>query len=99
MEGKVKKAYLNPTFPGGFSGLTGFKKSGRRKETKNQLEKILSSIPASILHRSRRIHFPRRTVYVKGINAQWGMDLMDISKYSESNNDYHFLLTAIDIFS
>lgn len=99
MEAKIKRAYLNPRFPGSFSGLTGFKKSGNRKEPVKQIENVLKTIPAYTLHRSRRIHFPRRVVYAPYINAQWGMDLMDISKFSKANNGMHFLLTAIDIFS
>jgi hypothetical protein len=99
MASKIKRSYLNYRLAGSLSGLSGFKQSGNRKESRQSLENVLKTIPAYALHFSRRKRFPRRTVYVPYINAQWGMDLMDISKYSKYNNGHTFLLTAIDIFS
>lgn len=96
---RIKSSYLNVKNPGSLSGLGGFIKSGKRKESRREIENVLKTIPAYTLHRSRRKIFPRRVVYVKHINDQWGMDLMDVSKYSKTNYNTHFLLTAIDIFS
>ena len=36
---------------------------------------------------------------VDGIDKQWQADLVDLSSISKYNNEYHFLLTCIDVFS
>jgi len=36
---------------------------------------------------------------VIGIDDQWDVDLMDMTKVSKNNRGYNFILVAIDIFS
>ena len=99
MEAKIKRAYLNYKQPGSFSGQSGFIASGKRKEPKAVIDKVLKSIPTFTTHHYKRKPFPRRFVYSPYINAQWGIDLRDISRYSRYNNGNTFILVAIDIFS
>lgn len=51
------------------------------------------------LHAPARKHFLRRRVITKGINWLWQADLVEMGKYSSSNNGYRYLLTVIDTFS
>jgi hypothetical protein len=41
----------------------------------------------------------RNRVVVIGIDDQWDVDLMDMTKFSKYNRGYYFILVAIDIFS
>ena len=41
----------------------------------------------------------RNRVVVFGIDDQWDVDLMDMTKFSKYNRGYNFILVAIDIFS
>jgi hypothetical protein len=43
--------------------------------------------------------FKRNKVIVKGIDNQWGVDLMDMTKFAKYNNGYNFILVVIYIFS
>ena len=42
---------------------------------------------------------PVKRVVVTGINDQWDVDLMDMTKFSKYNRGYNFILVAIDIVS
>ena len=41
----------------------------------------------------------RNRVFVRTIDQQWDVDLMDMTKVAKYNDDYHYILLAIDIFS
>jgi hypothetical protein len=43
--------------------------------------------------------FKRNKVIVKGVDDQWDVDLMDMTKFAKYNNGYNFILVVIDIFS
>ena len=51
------------------------------------------------LQRGVRSRFKRNKVITLGIDDQWEMDLMDMSKFSKENSGYSFILVVIDIFS
>ena len=51
------------------------------------------------LHRSSRIHFPRRKTIVSSIDDQWQMDILSLIPLARHNGNYKYILTAIDIFS
>lgn len=51
------------------------------------------------LQRGVRRHFKRNTVVTLGIDDQWDVDLMDMSKYAKQNTGVAFVLVVIDIFS
>lgn len=99
MESKIKRAYLNYKLPGSFSGQSGFTSSGKRTESKRVIDRVLKSIPTFTTHHYKQRPAIRRFVYVPYINAQWGVDLRDISRYARQNNNNTFILVAIDMFS
>ena len=58
-----------------------------------------SSQLADELHKQVRRRFQKRSVFAKQVDDIWTADLVDISPYSRSNNDYKYILTVIDVFS
>jgi len=51
------------------------------------------------LHKPRRLRFPRRKTYSKGIGNLYQIDLVDVSNLSPHNDGMRYLLTCIDVFS
>lgn len=51
------------------------------------------------LHKRVVRKFPRRQVFVSGVNDTWGMDLVDMQKYAKENKGFKYLLTVIDVLS
>lgn len=51
------------------------------------------------LHKPIRHKFPKRKIFVKGIDDIWAADLVDMSSLSKFNKGTKFLLAVIDIFS
>ena len=43
--------------------------------------------------------FPRSSIYISGIDAQWSMDPIDFVNIGGSNDDYRYILVIEDIFS
>ena len=63
------------------------------------MKKFLGERDSYTLHRSRRIRFPRRRTYSKGIADLYQIDLADVSSLSSFNDANRYLLTCIDVFS
>lgn len=62
-------------------------------------QKWLEAQPAYTLHKDLKRNFPRRPVVVGGIDQQWQIDLIESSRFSQSNGNVKFILTVIDVFS
>ena len=54
---------------------------------------------AEELHKPVRKKFKRRRVYVKGVDAIWAADLVDMRAFSKFNQGYKYILMVIDVFS
>jgi len=54
---------------------------------------------AYTLHKPRKIRFPRRKTYSKGIGDLFQIDLVDLSSLSPFNDGMRYLLTCIDVFT
>ena len=96
---KIIEKYTNPSLPGSFSGLSGFLKNNREFKNNQLVKKAIRSLPAYTLHKPIRHRFPRRKTIVEGIDDQWQVDLVDLTKESGSNFNYKYILTCIDVFS
>ena len=70
---------------------------GGRSE--RETKKYLAGRDAYTLHKPRRIRFPRRKTYSKGIADLYQIDLVDVSSLSSFNDGMRYLLTCIDVFS
>ena len=54
---------------------------------------------ANELHKPVRKKFPKRKVFVRGIDDTWGADLVEMGSLAEWNEDIRYLLMVIDVFS
>ena len=96
---KIIQKYTNPSLPGSFSGLSGFIKNNKEYKNSRIVKKVLRSLPTYTLHNKIKHTFPRRKTLVNGIDDQWQVDLVDLTKEAGSNYKYKFILTCIDVFS
>jgi hypothetical protein len=95
----LKKMYYNPSNPASFAGpdkLYRFvRKDGKFVVSKYKIRKWLQRQEPYSLQRPLK----RNKVIVKGVDDQWDVDLMDMTKFAKYNNGYNFILVVIDIFS
>ena len=54
---------------------------------------------ANELHKPVKRKFPKRKVFVKGIDDTWAADLVEMGRLSEWNEGIRYLLMVIDVFS
>lgn len=88
-----------PAFLGSVKKLTETAKSKNKTIRKPIVKNWLSEQEAHTLHRSVYRKFPRNHYNVYGIDKMWEIDLMDMSEYKNTNEEYKFILIAIDVFS
>jgi len=86
--------YTDPSNPGSFSGLSGFKKNNKFKSYKD-----LSNFTTYSLHKQAIRKFPRRQTIANGIDEYWQIDLVDTKKFKYQNSHFQYLLCCIDVFS
>jgi len=65
------------------------------KKTSNTWSSQLADEP----HKPIIKNFPKRKVYVDGIDKIWAADLVEMQSFSKFNRGVRYLLTVIDVFS
>ena len=89
--------------PASFSGpekLYKFvKQDGKHNVSKFRIRKWLQRQEPYSMQRPARRRFQKAIVNVNGINDQFDMDLMDMTKYAKEYDGVTFILVVIDIFS
>ena len=102
-ENYLKNIYYNPSNPASLSGpdkLYQFvKKDGKYIISKYRIRKWLQKEEAYSLQREARSPQKRSRIVVAGIDDQWSTDLMDMVKFTKSNQGVRFILVVIDVFS
>ena len=94
---KIFDDYTDPSVPGSFSGLSGFKKN--TKYQNSLIKKLLSKSPVYTLHKPKILRFKRAKVWVSRIDEQWQVDLIDVKALKGSNFGKSYMFTCIDVFS
>jgi len=89
--------YCTPRAPGSFSGVRNLRRYSGRATIK--AKKFLSGRDAYTMHKPRRIRFPRRKTYSKGIRDLYQIDLADVFNLSPFNDGMRYLLTCINVFT
>jgi len=79
--------------PGSFGGIRNLKRYSGRSE--REVKTFLSGRDAYTLHKPRRISFPRRKTYSKGIADLYQIDLADLSNIFSYNDGARYLLTSL----
>ncbi len=98
----LKDIYYDIRNPAGYASryvLFRAAKQQNKNLTLNDVKEWLRRQETYTLHRSARRRFPRRKTISKGLNWQWQIDLVDMSKYSRQNAKNNYILTGIDVFS
>jgi hypothetical protein len=92
--------FINPASFAGPDELNRFvRKDGKFVLSKYKIKKWLQRQEPYSLQRPIKRPVKRNRVVVIGIDDQWDVDLMDMTKFSKYNREYNFILVAIDIFS
>ena len=97
----LKKLYLDPKFPGSYSGAYKFYQEVKNIHPKVTLKKVnefIKSQDAYTLHKRTRKPKFRRTLVFKPRDL-WQIDLLDMQKYSKENDGYRYICVIIDCFS
>ncbi len=99
---KLSKLYSDPTFPGSFGGADRFYREVVKlhpQTTRNQVVRFLKTQKAYTLH--KRVQKPRkyRRTLTYGPRDLWQIDLLDLQKYKNENEQYRYLCVVIDCFS
>ena len=97
----LKKFYLDPKFPGSYSGANKFYQEVKNIHPKVTLKKVnefIKSQDAYTLHKRTRKPKFRRTLVFKPRDL-WQIDLLDMQKYSKENDEYRYICVIIDCFS
>lgn len=99
----LNELYYEPGNPGSYGGVERLYQAavakGIRGITREKVEKYLKSQQSYSVHRPARKHFPRNKTIVSGIDAQWQADLADMQSIAKENDNAHYILTVIDVFS
>lgn len=99
----LKTIYYDPKHAASFAGPQKLhqvvQKDGKHKISLYQIRKWLQSQETYSLQRGVKHNFKRNRVYVKGIDDQFDADLMDMSRFAKYNDNVHFILVVIDVFS
>jgi len=82
--------------PGSFGGVGILRRYTDWSE--REAKEFLAKRDAYALHKPRKIRFPRRKTYSKGIGDLYQIDLVGLSNLSPFNDGMRYLLTCIDIF-
>jgi hypothetical protein len=103
MEALLQQLYYTPGQPTTYCGVERLWKTAKRinnRITKKRVTEWLQAQDTYTLHKSarKRLSYEPR-VHVSHIDEQWSMDLCDVTNISRHNDDYHFILTVIDVLS
>ena len=98
MNSTLNKTYYTPRESSAFSNAEYIHHILDKKEKipKPKIRKWLKEQETHSIHKPVRRRFKRQRVIVSGIDDQWQTDLADLSKLSEQNSGFRYLLGCID---
>jgi len=83
--------------PGSFGSVRNLRRYSGRSEL--AVKEYLAEQDAYMLHKPRRVRFPRRKTYSKGIAGLYQINLVDVTNLSSFNDGMRYILTSVDVFS
>jgi len=83
--------------PGSFGSVKNLRRYSSWSE--REVKQFLAKRDACTLHKPRRVRFPPRKTYSKGIADLYQIDLVDMSNLSSYNDGMRYILTCIDVFT
>lgn len=94
--------YYTPEKEASFSGIKSLHKVAKKSDnriTEDETRKWLQKELTYSLHYPIRKHFKRNKIIASAPFELVQMDLCDMTEYASSNNNYRYILTAVDVFS
>ena len=82
--------------PGSFGSVRNLPRYSGRSEL--AVKEYLAEQDAYMLHKPRRVRFPRRKTYSKGIADLYQIDLVDVTNLSSFNDGMRYILSSVDVF-
>lgn len=98
----LSSIYFDPDNPSCFTGAETLYQSAKKQLpelSRKEVKEWLMKQESYSLHAPARKRFLRNPVLVSGIDSLWELDLVDLSKFEEDNNEYKYLLQIIDVGS
>ena len=80
--------------PGSFGSVRNLRRYSGRSEL--AVKEYLAEQDAYMLHKPRRVRFPRRKTYSKGIVDLYQINVSNLSSF---NDGMRYILTSVDVFS
>ena len=102
MDNILKSIYYDASKAGSFSGDSALLNQARKVDKtikKKDVELFLSSQDTYSLHKPVRFKYKRAKTKVSAPHEYWQIDLSDLSRYSNYNNEYKFIFFIIDVYS
>ena len=104
MDNYLKSIYYNPSKPGSYSGIIklwqSIKTDGNPLKLKfKDVKNWLSGQYTYLVHKHPTLKFKRESIIVGEMNEIMDTDLMDVQKFSKSNDRVKYLAIFIDLFS
>jgi transposase InsO family protein len=99
---KLSPLYYSPDQPGAYGGVDRLYARAKRlypSLTRSNVVEWLREQDSYTLHKPTKQKFVRRSTIVAGVGEQLQADLMDIRSHASYNDNFNFLLTAVDCFS
>ena len=94
---KVADTYYSLDNSGAYGGVSRLAKYSHI--SKRKAKHWLKCEPTYSLHKPIHRKFPTRKYRSSGIDDTWQLDLVEMLPYATINNNYKYIMTAIDIFS
>lgn len=102
METLLNKIYTDPGSVGSYGGVRHLLEEARKTDkhvSLNDVKNFLLKKRSYTLHKDLRRKFKKLKTTAAGIGTCAQCDLLDLSKFQDSNDGYNFLLVLIDVFS
>lgn len=100
--GFIKWAFVSPHSPACYSSLKNVHRLVLKKFPNTRIsttEYILQRIPAFTLHRKRRVRFRRLKTVPTGFMSDVQVDLADMQKLADENDNFKYILVGADVLS
>src|SRR4051794_34502520 len=98
----IKWVFTSPMSPACYSSAKRVLSEVRKrfpKVTLGQVEDVLQRIPSFTLHKPRRIRFKRLQTVPSGFMTHVQIDLADMQKIADVNDDFGYILVGADVLS
>jgi Integrase core domain len=98
MDLALRKVYYDIKHPASYGTVENLWEATKRKYSKANVQKWLSSQDPHTLHKPRTLHFSRSRYFVPNMNNLFQCDLCDMRMLAKHNSNVNYILTIIDVF-